>query len=41
MISRTVLMDLEPRRDSAKAQSSDPLNHKVTVYIENPLRGTL
>jgi len=38
---RTVLMDLEPGRDSAKAQSSDPLNHKVTVYIENPLRGTL
>src|SRR6266566_4701857 len=29
-------MDLEPGRDSAKAQSSDPLNHKVTVYIKNP-----
>src|SRR5438132_12846893 len=33
-------MDLEPGRDSAKAQSFDPLNHKVTVYIGNPLRGT-
>jgi len=38
---RTVLMDLEPGRDSAKAQSSDLLKNKVTVYIENPLRGTI